>query len=283
VSPPDQMTPIAYAAGACEVALFLAGTALILWLALSANGRAARRIRLAEWRIPGIDFACFLCCGFVGFVVLSSIAGPLIRHARLGGDVTTVLSPVVVDGGFLAGLAVFQLMYAARGGMGLGRIDVPQALRTGVATFLIATPPLSVSLWASEYLLTKMGFPVEKQAAVDMFETMQSAPLKWCFVALAATLVPAAEELIFRAGLFRYLRTRMPRWVAISATSALFGAAHVGWGDHLAGIASLVPLVVLATVYCLAYERTGSIGTTIVAHSLFNLNMTLLILSGVGS
>ena len=49
------------------------------------------------------------------------------------------------------------------------------------------------------------------------------------------------------------------------------------------GLVSLAPLVVLATIYCLAYERTGSIGTTIVDHSLFNLNMTLLIMAGVGS
>jgi membrane protease YdiL (CAAX protease family) len=75
----------------------------------------------------------------------------------------------------------------------------------------------------------------------------------------------------------------MPRWVAILATSIFFGLVHVGWGEHLAGLVSAFPLVILATIFCLAYERTGSIGTTIVAHSLFNLNMTLLILAGFGS
>ncbi len=176
-----------------------------------------------------------------------------------------------------------RLLYAARGGAGPGRVDIPLALRSGLATFLIATPLLYLALWASELGLTRIGFPVEKQAVVDMFEAMHSAPLKLCFVALAATVVPAAEELVFRGGLFRYFRTRMPRWVAVLGTSALFGAAHVGWGEHLSGLVSAVPLVVLACVYCIAYERTGSIGTTIVAHSLFNLNMTILILIGVGS
>ena len=41
--------------------------------------------------------------------------------------------------------------------------------------------------------------------------------------------------------------------------------------------ASLAPLVVLAVAFSLAYERTGHIGTAIVAHALFNLNTVILI------
>jgi membrane protease YdiL (CAAX protease family) len=95
--------------------------------------------------------------------------------------------------------------------------------------------------------------------------------------------VPAAEEILFRAGLFRYLRTRIPRWAAIGLTSALFGALHVSWGSPMVGLQSLLPLTALAVVFCLAYERTGLIGTTIVAHALFNLNTMFLVVSGIGS
>ena len=48
----------------------------------------------------------------------------------------------------------------------------------------------------------------------------------------------------------------------------------------MGGLPSLVPLIVLAVVFCLAYERTGTIGTTIVAHALFNLNTFVLDLGG---
>jgi membrane protease YdiL (CAAX protease family) len=44
-----------------------------------------------------------------------------------------------------------------------------------------------------------------------------------------------------------------------------------------------VPLTGLACVFCLAYERTGLIGTVIVAHALFNLNTMFMVLTGVGS
>jgi membrane protease YdiL (CAAX protease family) len=277
------MTPLLNAAGALEIAFCVAGIVLILWLTLSDAGRARLQIRLPEWPLPPIDFACYLCCGFVGCLILTSVVGFLVKHAHLGADLTTLLSPVAVDGGFLVGLAAFHFMYSFREAAGTGPVSLPAALKSGVLTFLIATPVLYASLWISELLLARMGIPVEKQSVVDLFESMRSPPLQWCFVALAVTIVPAAEEMVFRGGLFRYFRTRMPRWVAILTTSILFGAAHVGWGDHLAGLVSFLPLIVLSVVYCLAYERTGSIGTTIVAHGLFNLNMTLLILAGVGT
>jgi membrane protease YdiL (CAAX protease family) len=107
--------------------------------------------------------------------------------------------------------------------------------------------------------------------------------LKVLFLLVATLLVPAAEEVLFRGGLFRYLRTRMPRWVAIASTSVLFGALHVQWSDHMGGLASLLPLIVLAATFCIAYERTGSIVTPIVAHALFNLNMIVLVIAGFGS
>jgi membrane protease YdiL (CAAX protease family) len=39
--------------------------------------------------------------------------------------------------------------------------------------------------------------------------------------------------------------------------------------------------VVLAVIFSLAYERTGRIGTAIVAHALFNLHTVVLIFAGV--
>ena len=81
-----------------------------------------------------------------------------------------------------------------------------------------------------------------------------------------------AEDL--RNGRFTYVRTRLPRWVALLLPAVLFAALHNDLG-------TFVPLVALAVVFSFAYERTGRIGTTIVAHALFNLNSALLVLAGV--
>jgi hypothetical protein len=147
----------------------------------------------------------------------------------------------------------------------------------------MAMPLVLATSSAWEFALQKLGLPDEKQELVSILESTSSVALRWLFVAVATFLVPAAEEILFRAGLFRYLRTRVPRWVAIGFTSALFGALHVAWGDHMAGLPSLLPLIALAVVFCLAYERTGKIGTTIVAHACFNLNTMFLVVTGAGS
>jgi hypothetical protein len=100
-------------------------------------------------------------------------------------------------------------------------------------------------------------------------------------IVLALVTAPISEELVFRAGLFRYFRTRMPRSIALIAPALMFAVLHVNW-ETLEGLASVGPLVMLATIFSLAYERTGRIGTSMVAHALFNLNTIMLIFTGVG-
>ena len=70
------------------------------------------------------------------------------------------------------------------------------------------------------------------------------------------------------------MRTRLPRWAALVIPSCLFGALH-------GNLASFAPLVALGIIFSLAYERTGRIATTMIAHGLFNLNTIALILCGV--
>lgn len=283
MSPPAESTPFGTAAMAFEVALSLAGAGLLLWLLYSARGRAARQCRLPEWRLPPLDFACYALAGIVGTVGLSAIASLVVRHAHLGADATAVVGSALMEGGFLLGLGVFHFRYASTAGT-LGGFPAPgAALRSGAATFLVAMPLVYLASNGWEFLLVRLGLPDEKQELVGILENTHSAGLKIGFILVATIIVPVAEELVFRAGIYRYFRTRFPRWFALLFSSLLFGAPHVDWSRHMAGLPSLAPLVVLAFVFCLAYEVTGSIATTIVAHAMFNLNMILLVLAGIGS
>ena len=283
MSQPDEMTPAAWAAIGFEGVLILCGLWLAWRLAASPAARAKREVRLAEWRASPVEFASFLCFGLVGSTALSGVAGLVARHVALSPEAATIAGSAVMEGGFLLGLAAFWVMTPARVRRGPLLPSLVPALRGGLATFLIALPLVFAVSSAWEFFLNKMGLPDEKQQLVSILENTSSGALRWLFVAVATFLVPAAEELLFRAGLFRYLRTRVPRWIAIGSTSALFGALHVAWGDHMAGLPSLVPLIVLAVVFCLAYERTGMIGTTIAAHACFNLNTMFLVVAGFGS
>jgi membrane protease YdiL (CAAX protease family) len=91
---------------------------------------------------------------------------------------------------------------------------------------------------------------------------------------VACVLAPIYEEVLFRAGLYRFCRQRLGRPLALLASGLLFGALHLN-------LASFAPLSLFGMVLAVAYESTGSIRVAIVAHALFNLNSVLIVLSGL--
>jgi membrane protease YdiL (CAAX protease family) len=127
-----------------------------------------------------------------------------------------------------------------------------------------------------ERLLQTMGLPTERQELVDMFLQSRSPALLGFLIALALVVAPIAEELVFRVGIFRFLRTRTPRWVALGVSAGLFALLHGNWMGAL-------PLFLLGLVFAISYERTGRMAVPMLAHALFNLNSLLLVLSGAGN
>jgi uncharacterized protein len=283
VTKPDDMTRAAYAAAGFEIALFVAGIGLILWLLFSPKGRGNLALRLAPWELPLVDFGCYAFFAILGFLVLSAVVGLVLRVVHLGADGTQVLGGAVQDIGLLLGMGCFHLFYRGRSGRSDFRALLMPTLKSGAATFLIVMPLVTATEIAWTWLLTKLGLPVEDQDLMDILQNTNSGWLIVSLMAVATLIAPVAEELVFRGGLFRYFRTRAPRWIVIMATSLIFGALHVHWGGKFEGLPSFVPLVVLAVVFCAAYERTGLIGTTIVAHALFNLNTFVQVAAGFGS
>jgi membrane protease YdiL (CAAX protease family) len=283
VSQPDEMTTAQMATLIAEVAIHAAGLFLFFWLLLSRRGRALPRSLLPAWQATPVEFVLFLCFGLMGATVMNGIAGSVLHRVHLSSDSSVVVASAAMEGGFLCGLLSFYSLY---GGSLLSQVPGANAfsgVRSGVFVFLVAMPFVTLVNFCWGFILTRTGLPDEQQELVSILENTHSVLLKGAFVVVATVLVPAAEEILFRGGLFRYLRTRMPRWAAITSTSVVFGALHVQWSDHMGGLPSLLPLVVLAAVFCVAYERTGSIATPIVAHALFNLNMIVLVMTGVGS
>jgi uncharacterized protein len=277
------MSPAASVAAGFEVGLFVLGTGLILWLLLSRRGKGHLALRLTPWELPLVDFGCYAFFSILGFLVLSAVVGLVLRVVKLDADATQVLGGAVQDVGLLLGMGCFHLFYRGRSGNSNFRPLLGRTLRTGAATFLVVMPLVAASEIAWTYALTSLGLPVENQDLMDVLQKTNSAWLVASLVAVATLIAPVAEELVFRGGLFRYFRTRAPRWTVILATSVLFGALHVHWGGKFEGLPSFLPLTVLAAVFCVAYERTGLIGTVIVAHALFNLNTFVQVAAGFGS
>lgn len=83
---------------------------------------------------------------------------------------------------------------------------------------------------------------------------------------LVTVMAPLAEEFFFRGYLYRALKTWRGMWPAAIGVGVLFGLVHAGGSDA----AFLLPLAVLGLIFCLLYERTGSLYPCIVLHTVNN-------------
>lgn len=265
-----------------EVGLALLGAVLLWRLAIRPHARRhPAPARLAPWNAPLSDFLTFLLCIVGGGILASILASVTLKLLPLRGDGATVFQGATAQLGLLAGVLAYRLFFPEPRPAAAPPAPRVGIFLSGLVTFLVALPLLMASAKAWEVFLQLCGLPTEKQDLIGMFLHAKSPWLVAIMVLLAIAIAPLTEELVFRAGLFRYFRTRMPRWVALLAPALFFATLHVNWAT-LKGLASLAPLTVLAVVFSLAYERTGRIGTPIVAHALFNLNTLVMIYSGVG-
>jgi membrane protease YdiL (CAAX protease family) len=80
-------------------------------------------------------------------------------------------------------------------------------------------------------------------------------------------VAPAAEEFFFRGFFYRALRSRWTPLVAALIDGLVFGAIHYSGSDTLL---ILPPLALLGFIFCVVYERTGSLYPLIAMHSINN-------------
>jgi len=85
---------------------------------------------------------------------------------------------------------------------------------------------------------------------------------------MVVVVAPVAEELFFRGFFYRALRSRYTVLGAALIDGLLFGAIH--WDFTSEGLEIVPPLALLGLIFCLVYERTGSLFPVIGLHALNN-------------
>jgi membrane protease YdiL (CAAX protease family) len=154
------------------------------------------------------------------------------------------------------------------------RLPVLRVVRYAAGTVLVALPVLSLLSLGWNEVLRACGLPDEPQDLIGIFSHTRSPLIVAGMLAVACGLAPLSEEIIFRAGLYRFARQKLGRMPALLISGICFGMLHANW-------ASFLPLAVLGMLLAVVYETTGSIRVTILAHGLFNLNTILIVLSGL--
>lgn len=133
----------------------------------------------------------------------------------------------------------------------------------------IGLAPLAIIVYAlvlavSMYLIVLLipGFPANEQQDIGFKFVSRQYELMLAFTVLVI-LGPIAEEALFRGYLYGKLRSHVPLYAAILATSALFALAHGQWNVA-------VDTFILSVIMCGLREITGSIWAGILVHMLKN-------------
>jgi membrane protease YdiL (CAAX protease family) len=240
------------------VALLLALSFLGLagwWLLLRGQPGPFARVPCEKWRVGDAVFASVLA----GFYLLLLIAG---------GDKDAKLTADAVNGAITFDtmlLAVVLVSIASRGVslrevFGLAPRRPLLAIGTGVAC-LVATYP--VFMLAGE-IAARLGYPVGNDAESVKYLLGPLKPLDLAAtICLAVVVAPIAEEFVFRGLFYGVMKKFAGPWSAMATSALIFAAIHQN-------LPAMPAYFLLACGFTLAYERTGSIWTSIAMHMLFN-------------
>ncbi|HEU5252913.1 MAG TPA: type II CAAX endopeptidase family protein [Solirubrobacterales bacterium] len=175
------------------------------------------------------------------------------------GDLTTT-GNVVAQLGLVLGLVAVPLFIARSN----GAASLPQALeRLGLRRFR-PSAFLWMALAVFVYLLFAALYSIFilEPEQEDIAEGFGPVPVQVLLIVVAA---PIAEELCFRGMLFGGLRERLPSVPAALLAGLVFGFLHA-----FTGISAVPPLIAFGFIFCLLYEKTGSVVPGMLLHALNN-------------
>ncbi len=159
-------------------------------------------------------------------------------------------------------------MSAAESGMLPPRMrQAGTGLLYGAGMFALAAAALKLQQVTAKHLLSAhMLFYLHKQSSsVNPAAQMQHLPVlqKALVAALACTLAPLAEELLFRGWLYGSLQRKFSHKTALLASAALFALAH-------GSLLHALPLFLMGAVLAQARKAGGTLTTTVTMHALNN-------------
>lgn len=274
---------------AVELALLLGGAALVLWLLGNQRTRQfwLGRNQLPHWPVTLPEFLFAVMLVFAGGFLTQTLAqaafGPMIARAADKTGLELFVYGAGFHAGILGGCALFprlrHRLYADYGTQpppirSAPAMPWPEVVRYAAGTVLVALPLLTLLSLGWTELLRSLGLPDQPQDLIGIFTDTRSPLVITGMLLVACGLAPLSEELLFRAGLYRYTRQKLGRTPALILSGFCFGALHGNWAGFL-------PLAVLGMILALVYEATGSIRVPILAHALFNLNTVLIVLAGL--
>lgn len=272
-------------AGAYEILILSLGVLAVGFTIWRWPRWQATRRELGSWPLSWMDFGLFLFAIIVATIYSGVVGGAL--SGLLAGTpkgeeppeaLVAALSSLLMQACFILCFWQWRQLHRseAEGPINSQSLSLGGTLGFGVLLVAATYPVILITSLAWQMglqVLTDWGVPIqlEEQFAVELFRDTD----QWWILALlgfsAVILAPIGEELVFRAGLYRFLLGRTSKPNAIVMSGLFFGLVHF----NLYGFA---PLAALGILLCLAYDITGNIRVPILIHVLFNAHTVLLLL-----
>jgi uncharacterized protein len=191
----------------------------------------------------------------------------------LAGIATAVNGGKLGTGGSIFLTIPLEAVFVAVAVLFASRTERPRAVHFGLRRApLWRTAGWAALGWGSFFVVSAIYVsvfgPAPKQTIVNDIESQSDTFLIASFAVLAIVCAPIAEEFFFRGFFYRALRTRLSVGVAAVLDGLLFGLIHYDGSDSAA---ALPMLGLLGMIFCLVYEKTGTLYATIALHSLNNM------------
>ena len=260
----------------CQTVLAIGGVAALVWIIRRARREAPTGVE--PWRASLLDFGIWVwLIGFAYYIGITLLRFfyPAVTAQPAKGENILLLGCVMQLSVLGAQLGLIRSKRSFSP-VPVNRVSLParRVVGEGALAFLATFPIIMVTSLAWQYFLklvqglwTTLETPV--QEPVSILAHSSSLTEKLLVIVFAVLIAPVAEELFFRAGVYRFLKSRLPAVAALGVASFLFALFHFNLGSFL-------PLFVLGTALAKLYERTGNIASPIVLHLLFNLVQILL-------
>lgn len=267
---------------AAYVLLGLAGLALVAryaWAKLFRvhNGPHVPAFRVTWSVVEALEVAAVLLFGMVFIGLLADIV-------RRGWDATeaTWVSGLVMLLSYLAfcGLALLVMRRRMRAerfsrlhALGLGRrLSLHAALQgaAGYAIFVAAIAGLAMMT----HWMGLDDLPAASQTAGEMLFNARGLPELALFFVLICIAAPLLEEIIFRGFIYAGFRRRFPPVTAVLISALVFGAAHI-----TQAFGGMIAIILVGVLLAALYERTRVLWPSIVAHSLHNTLVFIIIVA----
>lgn len=210
----------------------------------------------------------------IAFIVLLTVST---RAASLLPETPEALVQLVLFAVSTFGMPLAAWYGSRRWGTGRFFDDLGFRFRwIDIAIGLAGAIALTIALMIVNIIAHVLGAP----SGSNLTEVSEQGRDVVTFVVLFVTaglLAPLTEELLFRGLVLRGLSSRWTTWIAVGIQAAVFGAAHItpseGWGN----VDLIISLAVMGFGLGAIAKLTGRLGTSIVAHALFNcIQLTLL-------